>query len=70
MADDPTADWRGDWDEVGRVQRQAWRETTPDERLRWLEDALRFAMEAGALQRDRAGRAAKAQRWPDDGGTG
>lgn len=33
-------------------QRRRWaQETTPEERLAWLEEALRFAERAGALQR-------------------
>lgn len=66
MADDRAPDWRGDWEATGRAQRRAWRETTPDERLRWLEGALVLALEAGALQRERAGRAAAARRWADN----
>jgi hypothetical protein len=71
MVGDPTAGWAGDWEEASRAQRRAWCETTPDERLRWLEEALLFALEAGALQRDRARRAATARRWTgDDAGAG
>jgi hypothetical protein len=71
MVDERTPDWTGDWEASGLAQRRAWRETTPDERLRWLEDALVFALEAGTLPQERARRAAAARRWAeDDAGAG
>jgi len=52
-----------DWAAVAREQRRAWLRISPDERLRWLEDALTFAHEVGALARDRHQRAAAARLW-------
>jgi hypothetical protein len=63
MADGRAVDWKRWWEELDRAQRRAWRTTTADERLRWLEEAHVFALESGALQRDRARRAAAAGSW-------
>lgn len=52
-----------DWESVARQQRRAWACTTADERLRWLEDTLTLASEAGLLERDRRRRAAAARAW-------
>jgi hypothetical protein len=43
------------WDLAGqeRDRRQRWAATTPSERLRWLERAIRFAATAGTLPRPR-----------------
>lgn len=57
------AEWSADWTSVAREQRRAWRQTSPDDRLRWLEDALAFARDAGALAADRQRRAAAARAW-------
>lgn len=43
--------WDGGWDATRRRQRDAWSASTPTERLAWLERAIRFAHEAGALPR-------------------
>lgn len=56
-------EWSADWASVTREQRRAWRQTSADERLRWLEDALAFARDAGALVADRERRAAAARAW-------
>ena len=46
------------WAEHRRDQiRSSARETTPTQRLAWLEAALRLAHESGALQRAREARA-------------
>lgn len=37
------------WEQHLRDRQRAWLETTPAERLRWLEEAIRFARRAGAL---------------------
>jgi hypothetical protein len=60
---DATSPWVADWAAVAREQRRAWLRISPDERLRWLEDALTFAHEVGALARDRHQRAAAARLW-------
>lgn len=60
MSADPDA-WDADWAAVSRAQRQAWAQLSADDRLRWLEDALRFAAATGALARDRRRRAAAAR---------
>lgn len=49
------------WASAAREQRKAWARTSPADRLRWLDEALRFAMLSGALDRDRARRAAQAR---------
>lgn len=53
----------GSWEAAARVQREAWARTTPEERLRWLDEALRFAAATGALARDREQRAEHARRF-------
>lgn len=63
---EPTEPWTGDWVSLAGEQRQAWLRASADERLRWLEDALTFAYEAGALTRDRDRRAAAARAWAND----
>lgn len=63
-AAEPT--WMSDWASVTRAQRRAWQRASADERLRWLEDALTFAAEAGALTKDRERRAAAARAWAED----
>lgn len=66
-------EWSADWASVALEQRRAWRQTSADDRLRWLEDALAFAHDAGALVADRERRAAAACAWaseptrPEDG---
>ena len=49
------------WAAAEREQRRAWARTSPAERLRWLDEALRFAALSGALARDRARRATRAR---------
>jgi hypothetical protein len=44
-------DGRWDAEAMTHDRRQRWAATTPDERLRWLERAIRFAGGAGALPR-------------------
>lgn len=63
MSPESSASWTADWSSLARIQRRAWSQLSADERLRWLEDALRFAQTAGALDRDRAQRAAAAREW-------
>ena len=47
---DPEPAWDGSFDATAAEQRRRWAEqTTPEERLAWLERALAFAQEAGAL---------------------
>jgi hypothetical protein len=42
--------WDGSFDTNAAAQRRDWAEkTTPEQRLAWLEQALIFAHEAGAL---------------------
>lgn len=48
------------WASAAREQRRAWASTSPADRLRWLDEALRFAALTGALGRDRSRRAAQA----------
>lgn len=43
--------WDGGWKANRRRQVEAWRATTPAQRLAWLEEAIRFAHRAGALPR-------------------
>jgi hypothetical protein len=42
------------------AQRRAWRATTAEQRLLWLEDALTLAAATGSLARDRRRRAREA----------
>ncbi len=44
-------DWVGGWEADERRQREAWLRTTPLQRLEWLEAAIAFAHEVGALPR-------------------
>lgn len=68
---DAEHDWGpASWASVTAAQRRAWLRTSPDERLAWLEDALTFAAEAGALDRDRRRRAEAARQWDGDGRDG
>ncbi|HVL98024.1 MAG TPA: hypothetical protein VM324_01885 [Egibacteraceae bacterium] len=57
-APDASEEWPADWAGATRAQRRTWARLSADERLRWLEDALRFAQACGALERDRRRRAA------------
>lgn len=54
MSDDPTRDEA--FENHAREQRSRWLELTPEERLRWLERAKRFAriaLEASLTRRSR-----------------
>lgn len=51
---------RWDWEHANQAQRRAVAAMTPEERLRWLEEAQELALAAGALGRDRAGPSATA----------
>lgn len=55
-------DWDGGWAADRARKRRAWLALTPAQRLAWLEDMLDLAHEAGALDGDRARRAAAARR--------
>lgn len=37
--------WNAHWE----AQIDAWARTTPEQRLQWLEEAIQFAYEAGAI---------------------
>ncbi len=40
-------DWdAGGWAGARRAQEEAWLDTTPEQRLAWLEEAIAFAREA------------------------
>jgi hypothetical protein len=45
-------EWRGDWTTAETEALRAGLAATPEQRLEWLEEALRFAYEAGALKTD------------------
>lgn len=51
MADgtDPSSGWDASWRGHRQRQRRAWLDTTPAQRLAWLEAALRLAHQSGAL---------------------
>lgn len=51
MSAEEREDWDGGWEAHRRAQRRAWLELTPDQRLAWLDDAIDFALEVGALPR-------------------
>ncbi len=44
-------DWDGCWEAHRREQVRDWLALTPDQRLAWLEEAIDFALEVGALPR-------------------
>ena len=47
-------DWRADWDTAEKQVLRAGLAATPEQRLEWLEEALKFAHAVGALEtRDR-----------------
>ena len=45
-------DWG--WDAHADAQRESWSRASPQQRLEWLEAALRFAHRVGALPRTEA----------------
>lgn len=45
-----TEDWSADWAATRARQRRRWSQTSPQQRLDWLEEALAFAAAAGALE--------------------
>jgi hypothetical protein len=47
-----TEDWRCDFDAARDQLIDAALSTTPAQRLRWLEEALRFAQKVGALRQE------------------
>lgn len=49
---DLAADWRADFRAAEERMLEASLSVTPSERLRWLEEALRFAAKMGALRYD------------------
>lgn len=59
MSTDAEGFWAGTSDSGAVLRARA--ETTPAERLAWLEESLLLAQASGALARDRARR----QRWAD-----
>ena len=50
---DPDRDWGGGWDETRCRQQISGLAVEPTERLRWLEEMIRFAHRTGALPRRR-----------------
>lgn len=52
-----TADRSSGWDQHRRAQLRSIATSTVEQRLEWLEDALRLALASGALARDREARA-------------
>ena len=55
-AHDKPNDWRGDFAAAEERRREAALAVNAAERLRWLEEALRFAAKVGALpQKDDSG---------------
>ncbi len=45
--------WAVTWDDNRHAQREAALAATPQQRLAWLEEAIRFAYNAGALKSGR-----------------
>lgn len=62
--------WEAGWGVHAREVRRGLAEMSAADRLAWLEDALVFALvfalESGALTRDRARRARAAADWPSE----
>jgi hypothetical protein len=46
----PTHSWQAGWKDNERAQLRSWLKATPAQRLAWLEEAIKLAYEAGALQ--------------------
>lgn len=59
--------WDGGWAADRARKRRAWASLSATELLEWLEGALSMASEVGALERDRARRAADAAAWSQRG---
>jgi hypothetical protein len=57
VTDPGPRDPRQDWEAHRAAQEAAWRRSTPEQRLRWLEAAIALAYEAGVhpSQRRRTG---------------
>lgn len=55
--------WDGGWETDAAAKRRAWLALGPAGRLEWLEGALTFAADVGALRRDRRDRQRAADRW-------
>lgn len=51
MSDPLDEDWDGGWEAHRRAQVRDWLALTPGQRLAWLEEAIDFALEVGALPR-------------------
>lgn len=49
------ADGDPGWDEHARQRVRDWLDTTPAQRLAWLQEAIVFARRAGALEDDPTG---------------
>ena len=49
-------EWVADFATVELLQLRAMMRLTPEQRLRWLEEAVQFAKEAGALPRKESDR--------------
>ena len=43
-------DWQYDWGDHARAQLQGWLESTPAQRLAWLEEAMELARLSGSHQ--------------------
>ena len=48
-----TQKWVGTWAEVEQAQLETMLRATPEQRLAWLEEAMRLAYVSGALRTDR-----------------
>lgn len=49
----PEGDWDGSWEAHHDRQRTMWLQTSPAQRLAWLEQAIALAHRTGALPRRR-----------------
>ena len=41
-------DWQYDWDDHARAQLQGWLQSTPAQRLAWLEEAMELTRLSGS----------------------
>ncbi|NOY92277.1 MAG: hypothetical protein GXP55_13870 [Deltaproteobacteria bacterium] len=62
-------DWGCRWEDARRRSLTLGARTTPEQRLQWLEEAMRLALQSGALVRTLKARAGRiGGPWPEEEG--